>query len=140
MAAVGISPRWQTALQFNPDLSRNCIRYATPIYAPLGSRDKNSSAPSGINELGHAMHHHIFPALPLNRAAVVMSSPAPAFYRLRDVMRITALSRSTIYRRVAEGRFPAPVRLGGRASAWQCASLQRWIDNPEGYQASASQN
>lgn len=86
------------------------------------------------------MHHYTFPALPLNRAAVVVPSPAPAFYRLRDVMRITALSRSTIYRRVAEGRFPAPVRLGGRASAWQCASLQRWIDNPEGYQASASQN
>lgn len=45
------------------------------------------------------------------------SKAPPAFYRLRDVMRITALSRSTIYRRVAEGRFPAPVHLGGRASA-----------------------
>ena len=84
------------------------------------------------------MHHHIFPALPLNRAAV--AAPAPAFYRLRDVMRITALSRSTIYRRVAEGRFPAPVHLGGRASAWQSASLQLWIDNPEGYHASGFQN
>lgn len=78
------------------------------------------------------MHHHIFPALPLNRAAVVPSL-APAFYRLRDVMRITALSRSTIYRRIAEGRFPAPVHLGGRASAWPCVSLQLWIDNPEEY-------
>jgi prophage regulatory protein len=68
------------------------------------------------------------------------TSKAPsAFYRLRDVMRITALSRSTIYRRVAEGRFPAPVHLGGRASAWQCASLQLWIDNPEEYRASTSQ-
>lgn len=84
------------------------------------------------------MHHHIFPALPLNRAAV--AAPAPAFYRLRDVMRITALSRSTISRRVAEGRFPAPVHLGGRASAWQCASLQLWINNPEEYRASALQD
>ncbi|MDO8776803.1 MAG: AlpA family phage regulatory protein [Burkholderiaceae bacterium] len=67
------------------------------------------------------------------------SKAPPAFYRLRDVMRITALSRSTIYRRIAEGRFPAPVHLGGRASAWQCASLQLWIDNPEKYRASASQ-
>lgn len=86
------------------------------------------------------MHHHIFPALPLNRGAVVATSPAPAFYRLRDVMRITALSRSTIYRRVAEGRFPAPVHLGGRASAWPCASLQLWVDNPEEYRASALQD
>ena len=85
------------------------------------------------------MHHHIFPALPINRAVVANPSPAPAFYRLRDVMRITALSRSTIYRRIAEGRFPAPVHLGGRASAWPCASLQRWIDNPEEYRTSALQ-
>lgn len=86
------------------------------------------------------MHHHIFPALPINRVVVANPSPAPAFYRLRDVMRITALSRSTIYRRIAEGRFPAPVHLGGRASAWQCASLQQWIDNPEEYRTSALQN
>ena len=82
------------------------------------------------------MHHHIFPALPINRVVVPNPSPAPAFYRLRDVMRITALSRSTIYRRIAEGRFPAPVHLGGRA-AWPCASLQLWIDNPEEYRTSA---
>lgn len=60
---------------------------------------------------------------------------APAFYRLRDVMRITALSRSTIYRRIAEGRFPSPVHLGGRASAWPSAALERWIDDPQGYSA-----
>lgn len=87
------------------------------------------------------MHHHTFPAIPLNRAAAVITPPpAPAFYRLRDVMRITALSRSTIYRRVAEGRFPAPVHLGGRASAWQCASLQIWIDDPERYRTSVLQS
>lgn len=62
------------------------------------------------------------------------TSKAPqAFYRLRDVMRITALSRSTIYRRIAEGRFPSPVHLGGRASAWPSAALQQWIDDPQGY-------
>ncbi len=63
----------------------------------------------------------------------IISEATPAFYRLRDVTRITALSRSTIYRRISEGRFPAPVRLGGRASAWRRDMLQAWIDNPEGY-------
>ncbi|MDM0122177.1 helix-turn-helix transcriptional regulator [Variovorax arabinosiphilus] len=57
----------------------------------------------------------------------------PAFYRLNDVTRITALSRSTVYRRIAEGRFPEPVHLGGRASAWPSAALQAWIDDPQGY-------
>ncbi|MDP1956104.1 MAG: AlpA family transcriptional regulator [Polaromonas sp.] len=61
------------------------------------------------------------------------SKAPPAFYRLRDVMRITALSRSTIYRRVAEGRFPSPVHLGGRASAWPSVTLQQWIDDPDNY-------
>lgn len=67
-----------------------------------------------------------------------LSKASPAFYRLRDVMRITALSRSTVYRRVAEGRFPSPVHLGGRASAWSSAELQAWIDDPEGYRRTAT--
>ena len=70
----------------------------------------------------------------------VSTDAVPAFYRLRDVMRITALSRSTVYRRVAEGRFPAPVNLGGRASAWQRAALQAWIDDPEGYRTATLQD
>lgn len=63
----------------------------------------------------------------------IPSSALPAFYRLSDVTRITALSRSTLYRRIAEGRFPAPVHLGGRVSAWPTAALQAWIDDPQGY-------
>lgn len=59
--------------------------------------------------------------------------PAPAFYRIRDVLRITALSRPTLYRRIAARRFPAPVHLGGRACGWSSAALQRWISDPEGY-------
>ncbi|MGH8846096.1 MAG: helix-turn-helix transcriptional regulator [Polaromonas sp.] len=65
------------------------------------------------------------------------SKAPPAFYRLRDVVRITALSRSTLYRRISEGRFPAPIHLGGRASAWPSEALQAWIDDPESYRAAA---
>lgn len=83
--------------------------------------------------LGHLDHietdMHFHQSLPKPS----ISKAPPAFYRLRDVMRITALSRSTIYRRVAEGRFPSPVHLGGRASAWSSATLQQWIDDPENY-------
>jgi molybdopterin-binding protein len=74
--------------------------------------------------------------LPLlgDRAPAPRSPEAlPAFYRLRDVMRICALSRTTIYHRISEGRFPSPVHLGGRASGWSRAELQRWIEDPEGY-------
>jgi predicted DNA-binding transcriptional regulator AlpA len=60
---------------------------------------------------------------------------APAFLRIRDVLRITALSRPTIYRRIAAHRFPPPTHLGGRACGWPSAALQTWIDDPEGYRA-----
>ncbi|WP_307658982.1 helix-turn-helix transcriptional regulator [Variovorax paradoxus] len=60
---------------------------------------------------------------------------APAFFRIADVMRITALSRATVYRRIADGIFPPPVHLGGRACGWTPAALQAWIDNPGGYRA-----
>ena len=58
---------------------------------------------------------------------------SPAFFRMADVLRITALSRATLYRRIAGGKFPPPVHLGGRACGWPRASLQRWIDDPDGY-------
>lgn len=70
---------------------------------------------------------------PANRAKPDL--PAPAFLRIRDVLRITALSRPTIYRRIAAHRFPPPIHLGGRACGWPSAALQTWIDDPEGYRA-----
>lgn len=59
--------------------------------------------------------------------------PTPAFYRLPDVLRITGLSRPTLYRRIAACRFPRPVHLGGRARGWAHAALQDWIADPESY-------
>ena len=47
--------------------------------------------------------------------------------RLPDVIRMTGLSRSSIYAAIAEGRFPAPVRLGVRAVGWPRESVQQWI-------------
>jgi predicted DNA-binding transcriptional regulator AlpA len=71
----------------------------------------------------HVNHRHVD----------LSSATGPAFFRMADVIRITALSRATVYRRIAEGKFPPPVHLGGRASGWPRAALQRWIDDPDGY-------
>ena len=60
-------------------------------------------------------------------------NPEPAFYRLADVIRITALSRSSIYRRIAAGEFPPPVSLGRRATGWRREALQAWIGDPVGF-------
>lgn len=46
--------------------------------------------------------------------------------RLPAVKASTGLSRSTIYLRVSQGTFPAPVSLGGRAVGWLEAEIQDW--------------
>lgn len=63
------------------------------------------------------------------------SDPLPAYVRMNAVLRITGLSRTTIYRRIASGQFPPPVHLGRRACGWRTAALREWIENPEAYVA-----
>ncbi len=58
----------------------------------------------------------------------IPEAPAPLFLRMRTVMRITGLGRSTIYRLIAEKRFPCPVKLGHRAVAWRRSDLDRWSE------------
>lgn len=48
--------------------------------------------------------------------------------RLPAVKSRTGLSRSTIYLRISEGRFPKPVSLGGRAVGWIEAEIEDWLD------------
>ncbi len=47
--------------------------------------------------------------------------------RLREVCRRTCKSRTEIYRRIAAGDFPPPVKLGERASAWPEHEVTAWI-------------
>jgi prophage regulatory protein len=49
--------------------------------------------------------------------------------RLPDVLRRVGLSRSMVYQLAADGRFPAPVRLTSRTSAWRSDDVQAWIDS-----------
>lgn len=52
----------------------------------------------------------------------------PTFLRMPMVVRMTGLCRSTIYRLIAENKFPGPVRVGDRAVAWRRTDLDRWSD------------
>lgn len=48
-------------------------------------------------------------------------------YRIREVTKITALSRSTIYAYIAAGKFPKPLRLGVRAVGWSSDAVFQWL-------------
>ncbi|MCM2477811.1 AlpA family phage regulatory protein [Rhizobium sp. CG5] len=42
----------------------------------------------------------------------------------------TSLSRSTIYRKIAEGTFSAQVRIFVNGAGWRAPEINRWIANP----------
>ena len=46
--------------------------------------------------------------------------------RLRDVCYFLSLSRSTIYKRISEDRFPEPIRLGERSVRWSAGAIEVW--------------
>ena len=48
------------------------------------------------------------------------------YLRRSEVERSTGLSRSTIYRRIGEGTFPAPFNLGGNCVRWREQDLIEW--------------
>jgi len=49
--------------------------------------------------------------------------------KLPRVKEITTLSRATIYRRMAEGKFPKQIKLSERASAWVEQEVLDWLDS-----------
>ena len=53
---------------------------------------------------------------------------ASPFLRMWAVTRMTGLGRSTIYRLIAQDKFPSPVCLANRAIAWRRTNLERWSE------------
>ena len=55
--------------------------------------------------------------------------PASGFVRLNQILKIFPISKSSWYQGVAEGRYPAPVKLGPRTSAYRVQDVQKLIDS-----------
>jgi predicted DNA-binding transcriptional regulator AlpA len=49
-----------------------------------------------------------------------------ALLRLKEVCRLFGVSRATVYKRVAEKTFPAPLRISERSVRWRMAELADW--------------
>lgn len=48
--------------------------------------------------------------------------------RRPEVEALTGLARATIYRDMASGSFPRPIKLGRRAVAWPASVIDQWIE------------
>ncbi|WP_078488198.1 helix-turn-helix transcriptional regulator [Solemya velesiana gill symbiont] len=53
------------------------------------------------------------------------------FYRKPDVLQMTGLSHSVLYKLISENAFPAPYKLSGRTVAWRSDELHEWIESRE---------
>ena len=51
----------------------------------------------------------------------------PRLQRLPQVCERVGVSRSTLYRWMAERKFPQAVRIGDRTTAWDSRAVDRWI-------------
>ena len=51
--------------------------------------------------------------------------------RRKQVLEVTALTRSSLYRKIANGTFPRQVHIGDRAVAWRESDIERWLDEQE---------
>lgn len=55
--------------------------------------------------------------------------------RLKTVLDRTGLSRSTVYRMIANGSFPCQRRIGIQATGWYQSEVEEWMSDPSGYRA-----
>jgi prophage regulatory protein len=55
--------------------------------------------------------------------------------RMKTVLERTALSRATIYRKIADGTFPRQVKISVHGAGWHESDIDRWIANPPAFRA-----
>lgn len=61
------------------------------------------------------------------------TTPTDRLIRINEVLTRVPVSKSTWYQGVKDGRYPAAIKIGRRASAWRLADIQRIATH--GYQA-----
>lgn len=52
-----------------------------------------------------------------------------ALLKITTVVQIVGLSTANIYRRIAAGTFPAPIKLTARCSRWKSEDIRAWIQS-----------
>ena len=58
--------------------------------------------------------------------------------RLKTILARTGLSRSTIYRKIADGTFPAQIKISVNGTGWHESDINRWIADPVSWRPKAS--
>jgi prophage regulatory protein len=54
--------------------------------------------------------------------------PETGFVRLPQILKVLPIAKSTWWNGVASGRFPRPVKLGARISAWPVEAIRELLE------------
>jgi len=57
--------------------------------------------------------------------------PSTGFIRERQLLLFVGFSHATLWRKVAEESFPAPVKLSERITAWRVEDVCAWKDRQQ---------
>jgi prophage regulatory protein len=69
-------------------------------------------------------------AAPVAATESVREGDVARILRFKQVAALVGLGKSSIYRKVQEGTFPKPIKLGSaRASGWISTEVYDWIDD-----------
>lgn len=55
--------------------------------------------------------------------------PEIGFLRVKEILKIFPIGKSTWWDGVKDGRFPKPVKLGARTTAWNIADIRDLVEN-----------
>lgn len=48
-------------------------------------------------------------------------------FTLKDILEITRMSKSSIYRMMNKGEFPKSISLGGNCVRWRVSEIRKWV-------------
>ena len=64
-----------------------------------------------------------------------MNTNETKLVRVRDVLKLTGISRTSLWRLIKSGDFPAPFKLGPRMNCWYDQEVRDWINSRRENQA-----
>ncbi len=109
------------------------FRRRFPVFATVAATGA-SRHPKGTCLRGKHRHNSAQgePLTVTERKTIPMNA-TDRILRLPTVLARTGLSRSTLYRKIAEGTFPRQVRISIHGAGWYESEINRWIADPVRY-------
>jgi predicted DNA-binding transcriptional regulator AlpA len=59
------------------------------------------------------------------------NNPQPRYLREKDLLKVIPISKSTLWRKVARGAFPKPIKLSEKITVWRTEDIEDWFNEQE---------